>query len=245
MQDIKRKTAQENNFIAVAPCNWMANMALNSDMFDASPLVIPYGVNIELFNPMDKFTVRRKLGLPVDRYIILILASYLGEERKGTKYALQALAGIKDLAPYLLIIGHGDHHLAQELDGFEYLMTGYLKDDQKKAEYLAAADLFLSCSLADNMPLTILETMAVATPMVGFATGGIPEMVQHDHSGYLARPKDIEGLDQGLRLGLIGKQAPLWGERAREKVEQSFSHSIFLRNHLELYEKAITDFKGS
>ncbi len=243
MQDIKRTTAQENNFVAVTPSTWMAEMAMSSGMFVTSPLVVPYGIDTNLFKPIEKSTIRKKLGFPKDRYVILISAAYIYEERKGIRYALKALNNILSLQPYLLIVGRIDTDLRVALREFDSLETGYLDDEQKKAEYFASADLFLFCSLADNLPLTILETMATATPTVGFATGGASEMIEHNKSGYLVPQKDIDGLVKGIHLALLDKRAAFWGQNARKRAETHYSYDFFLQNHLNLYETTIKNFK--
>ena len=84
--------------------------------------------------------------------------------------------------------------------------------------------------------------MAAATPTVGFATGGIPEMLVHNQSGYLVPPGEIDGLVQGLQRGLLEGRISDWGRQARQRVEQHYTHDIFLANHLKLYEQAIADF---
>ena len=53
-------------------------------------------------------------------------------------------------------------------------------------------------SLQDNLPNTVLESMACGTPIVGFEVGGIPDMVQHGKTGLLARPHDAQALENAI-----------------------------------------------
>jgi len=75
--------------------------------------------------------------------------------------------------------------------------------------------------------------------MVGFATGGIPEVVEHQTTGYLARRGDIQGVVEGLKVALLEKRVCQWGAAGRLKVEAHYSHEIFLANHLKLYTELI------
>jgi len=120
--------------------------------------------------------------------------------------------------------------------------TGYLRDESEKALYFSAADLFLFTSLEDNLPLSILETMAAGTPVVGFRTGGAPEMITHGREGYLVAQRDADGLAEGLREALVAQRAAVWGLAARRRIEQDFSYQLFYQRHLQLYSESIDDF---
>lgn len=244
MQDIKRKTAQEHCFWAVVPSSWMVTQAMHSNMFIVPPHVIPNGLDIRTFKPLDKFVIRRKLNLPEDRFIILLTAAYLHDERKGIKYSLQALNEIAEINPYILLVGHIDQQTRSSFTRFDHFCTGYIADNRQKAEYFAAADLFISTSLAESFSLVTIETMATATPSVSFVAGGNTDLIQHNHTGYLVQPKDVAGLVTGINLALTGDRAAEWGRNARQRAEQLYSHEIFLKNHLALYEQVIRDFRS-
>ena len=63
---------------------------------------------------------------------------------------------------------------------------GTIDNDERLALYYAAADAFLIPSLEDNLPYTVMESLSCGTPVIAFTTGGIPDMVRHEHNGYLA-----------------------------------------------------------
>ncbi|GGY29320.1 hypothetical protein GCM10011289_35450 [Paludibacterium paludis] len=177
--------------------------------------------------------------MPIDRRIILLSAGNLLDERKGTKYALEALSQVKDLEPFLLVVGLVDDKARDYLKEFDYHATGYIGDPAQLALVYSAADLFLFCSLADNQPLVILETMAAGTPMVGFATGGIPEMVEQDRSGYLVEQRDVPGLIRAIRRAFEGNRLSEWARCARERALLIYSFDRLTENHLALYEKHV------
>ena len=91
LQDIKRRTAAEHHVVAVTPSQWMADEALRSGMFPQRPRVIPNWVDSETFRPRDRAALRRELGLETDRFWTLISAGSLADERKGTRYAIEAI----------------------------------------------------------------------------------------------------------------------------------------------------------
>ena len=65
-------------------------------------------------------------------------------------------------------------------------------------ELYSVAHLFVIPSLQDNLPNTIIESMLCGTPVVGFNTGGIPEMIEHRVNGYLAEYKSSADLAAGM-----------------------------------------------
>ena len=239
---IKKRSLAQPQIRIVSPSQWMADLAMDSGLLSSPPRVIPNCVDIETFKPQPKKEVRTKLGLPVDRKIILFTAGPLHEERKGLRHALEAVKAVAHLNPLVLLIGDDQGALDQSEPGLEIIRTGYLRDEVQKAMYFASADVFLFTSLEDNLPLSILETMAVGTPVVGFNTGGVPEMIQQGHEGFLVPQRDGEGLRQGLNEALESNQAEAWGRAARERVERDFNQSLFLGRHLDLYAEAIEEF---
>jgi len=236
MLRLKQKTFREENIFVIAPCNWMADTARNSGTFFNRLTVIPYGIDIALFQPLDKADVRQRLGLTTKKPIVLLSAGDIADRRKGTIHAIEALRkSFPLLDPLVLVVGKMAVETRHMFGPIEVLETGYLTDDKNKGEYFAAADVFLFCPLDDNMPLTILETMASSTPMVGYGTGGIPEVVDHQKTGYLARKGDVANVVRGLQQALTGRQSMEWGPEARRVVERRYTHEQFLLKHLELY----------
>ena len=242
MQAVKKHVINEHDVTITTPSEWMAGMSLDVRPANFNPIVIPNGVNTEQYRLADKMTVRKKHGIPLDRFVVLIIATFLDDERKGIKYAFEALMKIKSLNPYLLLIGNINNSFEQMFKDFDFKSTGYIRGDKDKAEYFSASDIFLFTSLADNMPLVILETMATGTPTVGFRTGGVPEMVQHNQSGYLVNPKDVDSLSEGLFLAYDKTVLQKWGYNARQEVEKKYNYNILYKNHLKLYIEKVNDF---
>ena len=65
----------------------------------------------------------------------------------------------------------------EQLLPFKVYSTGYVSDEPRMADLYRAADLFVTPSLEENLPNTLMESLACGTPCVGFEVGGIPEMI--------------------------------------------------------------------
>jgi glycosyltransferase involved in cell wall biosynthesis len=82
--------------------------------------------------------------------------------------------------------------------------------------------------------------LACGTPVVAFNIGGLPDMIEHQKNGYLAKPFEVEDLAIGISWILNGgKNYKNLSERAREKCEQEFTLEIQAKKYLELYCKII------
>lgn len=241
IQKYKHTIAHNRNIHAIAPSKWIADMAADSGMFNHRPVVIPNAVDQKKFKPFKKSTVRRGLNLPAHKFIILLASMNLNSKYKGTEYAFNALRELSHKVT-VLIVGKvpAPDILKKALPGIRTIAPGYVDDDQLLSRYYASADLFLFPTLADNLPNVVLETMSCGTPTVAFATGGVPEMIDHNQNGWLARAKDTKGLIEGLKL-TIQNPATLsrWREKGFDKIRHCFTHDILLKNHLALYNQTL------
>ena len=151
---------------------------------------------------------------------------------KGQVLLLQACAELRrrDLDLRLCFVGDGPD-LARLKDAVRRLglqeavrFTGSLNQHEVRAE-LASADIFVLPSLAEGIPVVLMEAMACGLPCVSCPVNGIPELIQHEHSGLLAAPGDALALsaqlqrlleDDGLRQRLATE--------GRRQVERHFQH---------------------
>ncbi len=239
---LKRLTAERGRITYVTPSAWAASTAISSRLFREPPRVLPNGVDVDVFHPGDREALRRRFQIPVDRPTLLLSSGNVMDKRKGVHLALAALRRHAPTKWFLVVVGAFDDDTREALAGFDYWATGYVSDTRRLAEIYAAADVFLFCSLADNMPLVVLETMACGVPTVGFATGGVPEMVEHGVSGYLVPCGDVGALATALARAADLEDVRRWGRAARERAVVNFSHASFVDRHIELYRSLLGEW---
>jgi glycosyltransferase involved in cell wall biosynthesis len=99
----------------------------------------------------------------------------------------------------------------------------------------------LAPSLEDNLPNTVMEALACGTPVVGFPTGGIPEMVDHLKNGWVTAHHNGDELAAAIQ-SIVGNESRLYEMRAnaREKVLRSYSNAIVAKRYLDAYREALT-----
>lgn len=230
----------------ICPSNWLGTAAKQSGLLKKYPVkVIPNTLETAVFKPIDKITARKSLKIEEDKFILL--SGFMPSKKdahKGTSYLIDALdlwinenPDLKNKA-ILVVFGNRD---TQSPPSFKIPVKflGTINDDQKLASAYAAADVFLTTSLDDNLPNTVMESLACGTPVVSFTTGGIPDMVVHHQNGYLANYKSSEDFKNGIKWIYEHPDKEKLRQNAREKVMQTFSEKIIAEQHLQLYRKLL------
>jgi len=169
--------------------------------------------------------------VPSEAKVVLMGAfGGLADPRKGGDLALAALRklqGTDSRADQLLIFGQSAP--ASETEAPFPLPTRFLgpiHDDLTMAIVYSAADVMLVPSRQDNLPNTAIESIACGTPVAAFEIGGIPEVVQHQSTGWLAKPFNTDDLAAGISWILSRREAALELESAcRDDAVAKFSPS--------------------
>jgi glycosyltransferase involved in cell wall biosynthesis len=239
----KKSWSSLKSLVIATPSKWLAECAGNSQLFHNHRIVVlPNGVDHERFHPMDHSIARSILGLPDDKRLVLFGAgSATSDKRKGFHLLVEALKKMEaeiNPADYELVVfgaSSGDDSFSMKA---HYL--GCLRDEISMAVVYAAADVFVAPSHEDNLPNTVLESLSCGTPVVAFKIGGMPDMVSHKKSGYLASAFDTTELVKGLLW--VMEDEHRWknlSRQARGTVEQFFSLHHTASRYLELYEEIL------
>ena len=220
----------------VACSNWLRELAAKSPLTAGHQVVsIPNPIDTAVYSPMDKREARQRLNLPADKKIVLFAAVNASDPRKGMDYLAEAsriMAQQHDDILFL-IAGNDGEELGKRLS-LPARSLGYVSPQDMPGVY-TAADLFVTPSLQENLPNTIMEAMACGTPCVGFHTGGIPEMISHGTNGYVAVYRDAADLAKGILRILFGNDAGLLSAEARRKVVEEYSQEKIAQRYRQLY----------
>ena len=234
---VNRWLAQQASIQYVFPSRWLWEKASRSLHFSKPAEVIPNGFSPSGYEFEPKSDARLKLGIRDESKVVLLAAHYLADPRKGVAFALAAIHAITDLNPLVVFVGNPPSDLEVRMPGIRFWLTGFVTDKRRLGLLIAASDIFMFPSLEDNFPIMVQEAMAAGTPVVGFAAGGIPEMVDDLRTGWLCPPGDQLGLNERLRDALTGDNLSEFGNAARESVRERFDFDAFGNRHLELYEE--------
>ena len=224
---------------------WLEGQARQSALMKGQRITaIPNPIDTRLFVPTDKAEARLKNQLPTDRRIILFVAHRVDDDRKGANYFVEAVNRLADANPHfanntcVAAIGRNSESIASLLHVPTYAV-GFVTDERQMASVYTAADVFVLPSLEDNLPNTIMESLACGVPCVGFKVGGIPEMIDHRVNGYVANFKDVADLAAGMAWVLDEADARALSAAARRKVEMTYSQSAVASQYIEVYNEMI------
>jgi glycosyltransferase involved in cell wall biosynthesis len=242
----RKKKAWENLKITiVTPSHWLAECARSSSLFKNHHIeVIPYGLDIQRFKPMDKQVARDILSLPQDKKLILFGAlNSTTDKRKGFHLLVPALQMLtkKGWQEKIELIVFGSSKPYNPPDfGFKVNYLGQLKDETSLAIAYAASDVFVLPSIQENLANVIMEAMACGIPCAAFNIGGMPDMIVHEHTGYLARPFETEELAHGISWILDDdRRREILSRQARQKVEQEFEIKSMAQRYINLYNELL------
>lgn len=203
---------------------------------------IPNPLNTNLFRPHNKQNARQHLQLPVDRKLILFGAFKITDKRKGIDYLVAACKLLAEQHPELkeqmavVTFGKQSTQLAEMLP-FKVYPLDYVNNEHRLVDMYNAVDLFVTPSLEENLPNTIMEAMACGTPCVGFNVGGIPEMIDHLHNGYVACYKAVDDFANGIYWALTEPDYVSLSEQACRKAVSHYSEDSVAKRYIDLYNK--------
>lgn len=244
----QRKQASGFNKITYVGCSkWIAGLAGMSSLLKRAQIsAIPNPIDTSVYYPADKKQARMFYQLNEDKIYLLFVAVNVLDRRKGAMYFKEACEYFSSDYPELkdkieiLLIGNASDEIKTY---FPYPVRGlgYLHTDTELRMAYSAATLFIIPSLEDNLPNTIMESMACGTPCVGFAIGGIPEMIGHCRSGYVAQYKSAEDMASGIAYLLKDHVYEECVAGCIEKVTTCYSEQIVASSYIELYNKLIKE----
>ncbi len=199
--EIKRRSYEGLAIQAVAPSRWLAGEIGRSSLLGSRPVaVIPYSLPLDTFRPLPRAAIRASLGLTeADR--VVLFGAEAQTERKGASHIRRLLALMAEDARGKSLVfaffGAPNRELI-EFPGLRTVSLGYVKDPAVMAGVYSMADVYVLPAVEDNLPNTVMEATACGCPTVGFAIGGVPDMVEHQVNGFLAGKGDAAGLMAGV-----------------------------------------------
>ena len=236
----KRDTVQSVNpdrLKIFADSYWLAEAAKQSRIFDGRSIgTIHYGLDHNLYRPRDKMSIKNLLGIPPDKNVILFGAMGVNDVRKGFHVLKEALNLYRESNPDIMLLSFGKGECEIE-QNFNHLHLGNIQNEHFLSWVYNAADVFVIPSLQEAFGQTCLEAMACGVPCAGFDTGGIPDMIKNNETGFLAETGNPVALAEAIRNVLAKKE--ILGANARKSVEEKFTLQHQAINYLRVYEEMV------
>jgi glycosyltransferase involved in cell wall biosynthesis len=214
---------------AVAISEHVRAVALKRAPWAAAKMrVIPNGVDVERFAPREE--------AKSDAFTFILVGRF--EPRKGVDLALEALATAPGAR--LDILGVGALRATLEAQAQALGVTdrvrflGYVPDARP---LLARTHAALCSSRSEGQGIALLEAMAMGLPVVGFAVGGVPEIVVDGTTGMLCTAGDVAALAATMRAAMAApSRLAAMGDAARRRVVERFSVKTMRDGYAAVYD---------
>ena len=234
----KQRMLADENIYFVACSHWLESEAKRSALLKGQKITsIPNPIDTRIYKRGNKQEARQRLGLPLDKKLLLFASQRVTNVNKGMDYLIEACRQLQISDAAVVILGGHAEEVVSQLS-LEAYPLGYVNDEQRIVDVYHASDVFVLPSLSENLPNTIMEAMACGVPCVGFKVGGIPEEIDHRRNGYVAEYRSAEDLARGIRWILAEADYEELSKNAVQKVVQNYSQQSVALKYLDVYHQA-------
>ena len=237
-RDKSRIFGCDSSVILVSPSKWLARQAAESQMLkDSTIYTIPNPVDCDLFSPGDSRSARDIFEISDDTFVIGCSAANLKDPMKNIKAIIDGVETLKGQWPSkeIQILAVGDGGL--ESQNVKVQTTGLIRAPGRMVAAYRAMDVFVSTSLSENFPMTLVEAAAVGVPVVCLNIGGMPEIVINGDSGrVLDSTADLPNVLTELLSSVSERQR--MASNARTLALSQFDLQKVLKKYAEVYSVA-------
>ncbi len=208
---------------------------------EADIKVIPNFVDTNLFKPESHGDFRKAIA-PNGEKILVHTSNFRPVKRVPDTIKIFEKVQ-KEIPAKLILVGDGPdrsecERLSRQLDLCDNVK--FLGKQEGLVEILSSSDLFLIPSQSESFGLAALEAMACGLPVVSSSVGGLPELVKHNETGFIAEIGDVDRMAK-YTLELLGndKKYKLFSENSRQRAVDKFDKSKVVPLYEEYYEQIL------
>ena len=222
-----------------SPSKWLAEIAKTSPVMRQNThiSIIPNPIKVSDFKvstPQEKQQIRENIGLKADVFTVVFSAANLENPAKGFPDFLALMERLKSHEIQVIVMGRSNSTVNLPVPFYN---AGYIGDVSTVRALTSAADLYITTSQEDNLPTTVMESLACGIPALGYEIGGIPELISHDSTGFIYPNGAWHLMAEGV-IKLI-EEPPLLAEfsaNARFKAEALYDEAKVSQQYAELYQ---------
>jgi glycosyltransferase involved in cell wall biosynthesis len=234
---LKNWVTRHSTASLIVASEWMYDKVRRSPILSHLPCsLIPFGINAEVFRPLNQVECRSRFGIPADANVIAFRwAPYFIV--KGTSYIEKALDSLRLEKPTYLLTFDAKYGLDSLKNKYHLVELGWVNDRNLMAAALNAADIFLMPSIAEAFGMIAVESMACGTPVIVFEGTSLPSVIRAPHGGIAVPYKDHKALAGAIKLLLEDRALhQTLVANGLKIVQQEYSLDLYVKRHLELYE---------
>jgi len=205
---IKAENAHKGNFRIIAGSGLTLQQAKQSYIYKNQSEIqnINSVIDTDLMNAKNRLGAKVIFNFSEDKFYIMAGAYYVNDERKGFTYLMAALKLLyqnlkneeREKIVLVVVSKFNDSTVFQDVN-FRKVYVPFIRDYRLLSQLYQAVDLFVNTSIEDSGPMMVSEALACGTPVVGFDTGVVMNMVVDGYNGYKAEVKNSEQLMEGIK----------------------------------------------
>lgn len=219
----------------ITPSQWLANQVENSFLGGYPRHTIAYGVDLDTFRPVPESELLRKY--PFHRKFLVLAVASEWDARKGLGHVVALRSLLPRDAYDIAIVGVTPRQAAQLPDGVVPIQRTDSPHDL--AALYSRATVFVNPTLADNFPVTNLESLACGTPVVTYDSGGSSEAIDAGTGAAVARG-NVTALATAI-VGIAGDNRAALRTRCRDRATATCELETQYDRYVHLYRSLLSD----
>ena len=216
------------NLTVIGVSDWLTQRAKQSPIISGCHFTtIHNGINTAVFSPQDGTQLRKSMGIPEDKKIVLHVTPNFNHPIKGGNYVIEVARQLPDMQ-FVIVGFNGD---AQALPK-NVMTVSHTRDQSELAKYYSMADCMICTSLRESLPTVCLEAVSCGCKVVGFRTGGVPETIPQG-MGEVVECYDVAAFVQAVEKWV---DVPVNRELVRE-VNHENDRKRMLERYINIYNR--------
>lgn len=234
---LKKWIMQHSNITLVVSSQWMHEHVKQSPILSHLPChLIPFGLDTTVFRPKDKVKSKQIFGIPGNAKVLLFRNAphYMV---KGSHHVVKALELLRFSDDPICLITLDSHGGLETLrDKYTIIELGWIDNQNKIADALNAADIFLMPSLAETFGMMSIESLACGTPVIVFEGTSLPGVLHAPYGGFAVPANDHVALANAVEK-LLKDDELYHSQRSYglKLVADNYTTELYIERHMELY----------
>jgi glycosyltransferase involved in cell wall biosynthesis len=198
---IRKKWALQKSSVQITTVSdWLRKVARQSPILAGKTISVVYnGIDETVFTPGSRQEAREDLNIPQDSFVVLMAGQTVEGINKGiSQQAVQAINLLKHDRVLPLLIGRSAHLVSKTLF-VPHIVLPFQEKSEDMARCYRSANVTLVTSEYETFGRVAAESQACGTPVIAFATGGIPEVVKDGVGGLIVPTGDTKALAMAIQ----------------------------------------------
>ena len=233
-----------SNLQIIVPSQWLLNIANKSPMFEhCSKHMVPYGVDLNVFKPLDKEKIRKQLNIKPGSFVIFFRA--LDSPYKGLDVIREALRKIKISKPVCCITLNGNGLFDEFKNDIQLIEKGWQSDPNEISKLFNASDIFLMPSLRETFGMMAAEAMACGIPSIVTKDTPLKEVTKAPKAAIAIPSNDSRSLVEAIHF--LASDNDLYRNMsvtARELACKYYDFDKYADKLKTIYQNAINAFQN-